>query len=123
MVNAPRAWAKVGLVFLELVVATAIALIAVVLRWGALQGPAAEVTSGMHAFGNRVLGVAVVSLPALTQRVGALLAATRRAVLVRAELRCSGYWLDSGPRPPAHGRIKPQADGYFWRMGVSASCP
>jgi hypothetical protein len=65
VVNAPRPSAKVGIVFLGLVLALVVAWVAVFLRQLATQGPAAQASAGMYAFGDLMLGVAVFGVLAV----------------------------------------------------------
>jgi len=60
-----RPWAKVGVVCLGLVAAFVLACLAVFLRALAIQGPDVQASSGMHAFGDLLFGVAVFGLLAL----------------------------------------------------------
>lgn len=57
-----RPWAKAGIVLSGTAVAFAVAWTAVWLRLQATQGPVAQASSGMYAFGDSVLGVGVFGL-------------------------------------------------------------
>jgi len=60
-----RPWAKVGVVCLGLAVAFLLACLAVFLRQLAIPGPDLQASSGMHAFGDLLFGIAVFGLLAL----------------------------------------------------------
>jgi len=63
--NTLRLPAKIGAVALGLVVAFAVAWIAVEVRQRTTQGPDAQASAGMYAFGDLLLGVAVFGVIAL----------------------------------------------------------
>jgi hypothetical protein len=64
-VQPQRPAAKIGIVFLGLVVAFAAPWAAVAIRQHFTQGPDSQASSGMYAFGDFALGVAVFGLLAL----------------------------------------------------------
>jgi hypothetical protein len=60
-----RPWAKVGVVCLGLAAAFILSCLAVFLRQFAISGPDLQASSGMHAFGDLLFGIAVFGLLAL----------------------------------------------------------